>query len=102
MNLDTSSRLLPAALRPMAGSPVAAVGSQPVPADTYGPARPESLEGIYRRPVFTEGRREAVQIAGIGVMFTGIMAAAALGGKFGPAMMIGAMFAGAAIMAAAR
>ena len=35
-------------------------------------------------------------------MFTGIMAAAAIGGKLGPAMMIGAMFAGIAIMAAAR
>lgn len=100
MNIQTS-HTPPASFRPVASQGLAAVGSQAAPADTYGPARPENLEGLYRRPVFAQGRREAVQVAGLGVMLTGALTAAAIGGRFGPAMMVGALFAGLALVAAA-
>lgn len=45
------------------------------------------------------GMREAKGLVGIGVMMGGMLAAAALGGPFAPALMIGAMFGGLAIMA---
>ncbi|MEW6281918.1 MAG: hypothetical protein AB1758_25150 [Candidatus Eremiobacterota bacterium] len=71
--------------------------------DTYGPSNPSTLEGIYQKPSFTtQGKREAMQFAGIGVMMTGIMVGASLGSPWGPPVMIGSMFAGLALMAAAR
>ncbi|GMU55701.1 hypothetical protein DYH09_18090 [bacterium CPR1] len=70
--------------------------------DTYGPSNPTSLEGLYTRPTFTQGKREAMSMAGVGVMMTGIMVGAALGSPWGPPVMIGSMFAGLALMAAAR
>lgn len=70
--------------------------------DTFGPSNPSSLEGLYSRPTFTQGKREAMSMAGVGVMMTGIMVGAALGSPWGPPVMIGSMFAGLALMAAAR
>lgn len=70
--------------------------------DAYGPSNPGSLEGLYNRPTFTQGKREAMSMAGVGVMMTGIMVGAALGSPWGPPVMIGSMFAGLALMAAAR
>jgi len=43
--------------------------------------------------------RQSRGLIGIGVMMGGMMAAAAMGGPFAPALMIGAMFGGLAIMA---
>ncbi|MCD4782960.1 MAG: hypothetical protein K8T10_03905 [Candidatus Eremiobacteraeota bacterium] len=45
------------------------------------------------------GKKEAKGLLGIGVMMGGIMASVAIGGPFAPALMIGAMFGGLAIMA---
>lgn len=100
MNIPTSLPQ-PVSFRPPSHG-LAAVGIPSAPVDTYGPARPESLEGLYRRPVFAQGHQEAVGIAGLGVMRTGLMAGAALGGCFGPVVRMGSMFAGLALMAAAR
>ncbi len=46
------------------------------------------------------GMGQAKALVGMGVMFGGMMAAAAMGGPFAPALMMGAMFGGLAIMAA--
>jgi len=45
------------------------------------------------------GSREAMGMVGIGVMIGGMMAASAFGGPFAPALMIGSLFGGLAIMA---
>ena len=69
--------------------------------DTYGPSNPTTLEGIYKRPVFIQGKKEAVQLAGLGVAMTSILAGAAMRNAWSPVVMIGGMIAGLAIMAAA-
>ena len=45
------------------------------------------------------GLREAKGFIGMGVMLGGMAAASALGGAFAPALMLGALFGGMAIMA---
>lgn len=56
-----------------------------------------SLSGA--QPASKSGKNQAIQLAGMGVMFGSIMAGPALGTPYGPVVMIGGMFAGMAIMA---
>lgn len=94
----SSSTHLASLARPAAKSSTASAVLQ----DTYAPRRTESPERIHKDPVSTRGKKEALQFAGLGVMMGGMLAAAAIGGKWAPALMMAALFGGLALMAAAR
>lgn len=77
-----------------------AAAPTPAPADQFQSSHADRLPG---KPVFSaRNARTAVQLAGVGIMFGGIMASAAMGGSWAPALMIGSMFGGLAVMALGR
>lgn len=59
----------------------------------------DHMQSLKNMAAVPQGKKEAVQLLGAGVMMTGIMVGASIGSPYGPAVMIGSMFAGAAIMA---
>ncbi|MBI3927659.1 MAG: hypothetical protein HY319_19120 [Armatimonadetes bacterium] len=93
---------LPALATPRPAAAKAQAFTSPADLDTFGPSRSGDIEGIYNRSSLTQGKREAVQLAGVGVMMTSILVGAALQSSWSPAIMIGGMFAGLAIMAAGQ
>ncbi len=59
-----------------------------------------NANGFYKPPKLSNDKGGAVAMVGMGVMMTSVMVAAAMANKWSPALMIGGMFAGFAIMAA--